>query len=203
MRRRFAANRLVLASHNPGKIREFATLFAPRGVEIIPAHDLGLIEPEETGSTFAANAQLKAEAAVAGSGLPALADDSGLAVAGLDGAPGVFSARWAGPGRDFGMAMTRIRDDLGARFGSFDAADRRAAFVAVLCLAWPDGHSELIEGRTEGAVIHPPRGTGGFGYDPIFVPDGHVQTFAEMPAAQKHALSHRGRAIQALLEMCF
>ncbi len=203
MSRRFAGDRLVLATHNAGKIREFRDLFAPRGVEVVAIGSLGLPEPEEHGASFAANARLKAHAAAEASGLPALADDSGLEVMALGGAPGVHSARWAGPERDFARAMTRVRDELTRRSGSFKAADRRAAFVAALCLAWPDGHEELAEGRSAGEIVWPPRGAGGFGYDPIFVPEGERRTFAEMPPAEKHARSHRGRAIQALLERCF
>jgi XTP/dITP diphosphohydrolase len=201
--RRFSGARLVLATHNQGKIREFGTLLAPLGIEVLASGALGLAEPVEDGDSFAANARLKAHAAAAACGLPALADDSGLAVRGLEGRPGVHSARWAGPGNDFAPAMARVRDELVGRFGSFEAADRAAAFIAVLCLAWPDGHDELAEGRVEGQVVDPPRGGGGFGYDPMFQPDGHSQTFAEMPAAEKHALSHRGRAVRQLLATCF
>ena len=153
--------------------------------------------------TFADNARLKAHAAAQASGLPALADDSGLEVRGLGGAPGVHSARWAGPERDFGRAMARVRDELISRFGSFERADRSAAFVAVLCLAWPDGDEELAEGRVEGELVDPPRGAGGFGYDPMFVPEGQGRTFGEMPAAEKQERSHRARALRRLLAMCF
>jgi XTP/dITP diphosphohydrolase len=201
--RRFTGGRLVVASHNPGKLREFQELLAPYGVEIVPAAALGLPEPEETGATFAENARLKAHAAAEASGLPALADDSGITVAGLDGWPGVRSARWAGPGDDFEKAMARVRTELIARFGSWELADRRAAFVAALCLAWPDGGEELVEGRTEGALVDPPRGAGGFGYDPMFVPKGERRTFAEMTPEEKHAQSHRGRALRVLIETCF
>jgi XTP/dITP diphosphohydrolase len=201
--RRFAGGRLVIASHNPGKLREFQELLGPYGVEIVRAATLGLPEPEEPGATFAENARLKAHAAAVASGLPALADDSGVAVAGLDGFPGVRSARWAGPGRDFEVAMARVRSELIARFGSWELADRRAAFVAALCLAWPDGHEELVEGRVEGRLVDPPRGAGGFGYDPMFVPKGERRTFAEMPPEEKHAQSHRGRALRRLVEICF
>jgi XTP/dITP diphosphohydrolase len=201
--RRFAGGRLVVASHNPGKLREFQELLGPYGVEIVPAATLGLPEPEETGATFAENARLKAHAAADVSGMPALADDSGVTVAGLDGWPGVRSARWAGPARDFEVAMARVRSELIARFGSWELADRRAAFVAALCLAWPDGHEELVEGRVEGRLVDPPRGAGGFGYDPMFVPEGERRTFAEMPPHEKHAQSHRGRALRKLVETCF
>jgi XTP/dITP diphosphohydrolase len=201
--RRFAGTRLVLATHNQGKVREFGTLLGPLGIEVIASGTLGLAEPVEDGDSFAANARIKAHAAAAASGLPALADDSGLAVRGLEGRPGVHSARWAGPGNDFRPALARVRDELTRRFGSFEVADRAAAFIAVLCLAWPDGHEELAEGRVEGQVVDPPRGQGGFGYDPMFQPDGHSRTFGEMPPAEKHAFSHRGRAVRQLLAACF
>jgi XTP/dITP diphosphohydrolase len=201
--RRFAGGRLVVASHNAGKLREFQELLAPHGVEIVPAAALGLPAPEETGATFAENARLKARAAATVSGLPALADDSGITVAGLDGWPGVRSARWAGPGGDFEVAMARVRAELIARFGSWELADRRAAFVAALCLAWPDGGEELVEGRIEGGLVDPPRGAGGFGYDPMFVPEGGHRTFAEMTPGEKHAQSHRGRALRELVATCF
>jgi XTP/dITP diphosphohydrolase len=201
--RRFSAPRLVLASHNPGKLAELQALLAPHGVAITSSRDLGLPEPAETGRTFAANARLKGHAAADATSLPALADDSGLEVHGLGGAPGVHSARWAGPERDFGQAMARVRDELRSRFGAFERADRRAAFVAVLCLAWPDGHDELAEGRVEGELVDPPRGTEGFGYDPMFVPEGQGRTFGEMPPADKQQRSHRARALRRLLAMCF
>ena len=203
MARRFVEPRLVLATHNPSKLAELRELLAGRPVEVLSSAALGLPEPVEAGPTFAANAALKARAAVRASGLPALADDSGLVVHGLDGRPGVHSARWAGPEGDFGQAMARVRDELGERFGSFAAADRRAEFVAVLCLAWPDGHEELVEGRVEGLIVDPPRGERGFGYDPIFQPLGASATFAEMPREAKQAQSHRGRALRRLLELCF
>ncbi len=200
--RTFAEHRLVLASHNNGKLAEFQRMFAPLGVEIVGAGALGLTEPEETGTTFIENALLKARAAVAASGLPALADDSGLAVYALGGAPGVYSADWAGPGKDFAPAMQRVQHELGS------VADRTAAFVAVLVLAWPDGHYETAEGRVEGTIVWPPRGTGGFGYDPIFQPNGESETFGEMAVgevglARKAAFSHRGRAFRALAAKCF
>jgi XTP/dITP diphosphohydrolase len=201
--RRFAGTRLVLATHNQDKVREFGALLAPLGIEVVASGTLGLAAPVEDGDSFAANARIKAHAAAEASGLPALADDSGLAVRGLEGRPGVHSARWAGPGNDFRPAMARVRDELARRFGSFEAADRAAAFIAVLCLAWPDGHEELAEGRVEGQVVDPLRGEGGFGYDPMFQPDGHSRTFGEMPPAEKHALSHRGRAVRQLLAACF
>jgi XTP/dITP diphosphohydrolase len=201
--RRFSEPRLLLASHNPGKLAELEALLAPHGVAIASSRELGLPEPAETGRTFADNARLKAHAAAQASGLPALADDSGLEVRGLGGAPGVHSARWAGPERDFGRAMARVRAELSARFGSFERADRSAAFVAVLCLAWPDGHEDLAEGRVQGEVVDPPRGAGGFGYDPMFVPEGQGRTFGEMPAAEKQERSHRAQALRRLLATCF
>jgi XTP/dITP diphosphohydrolase len=201
--RRFSEPRLLLASHNPGKLAELEALLAPHGVAIASSRELGLPEPAETGRTFADNARLKAHAAAQASGLPALADDSGLEVRGLGGAPGVHSARWAGPERDFGKAMARVRAELSARFGSFERADRSAAFVAVLCLAWPGGHEELAEGRVQGELVDPPRGAGGFGYDPMFVPEGQGRTFGEMPAAEKQERSHRARALRRLLATCF
>jgi XTP/dITP diphosphohydrolase len=201
--RRFGGDRLVLATHNQGKVRELAALLRPLRIAVIASAALDLPEPLEDGASFAANARIKAHAAAKACGLPALADDSGLVVQGLDGRPGVHSARWAEPGKDFSRAMARLRDELIARYGSFDLADRSAAFVAVLCLAWPDGHEELALGRVEGLLVDPPRGKGGFGYDPMFQPDGHTQTFAEMALAQKQALSHRGRAFRQLLADCF
>lgn len=203
MARRFTGERLVLATHNPGKLTELGELLRPHGVEILGGTALGLPEPDETGDSFAANAEIKALAAMQASGLPALADDSGLIVHGLDGQPGIESARWAGPERDFDAAMARVHDELVHGFGSFAAADRRAAFVAVLCLAWPDGHLEWAEGRVSGAIVDPPRGQGGFGYDPIFEPEGLSNTFAELPPAEKHRLSHRGRALANLVAACF
>jgi XTP/dITP diphosphohydrolase len=201
--RRLLEGRLVLASHNSGKLAELQELLAGRAVEVIPAAALGLAEPVEDGQTFTANARIKAHAAARAAGLPALADDSGLVVDGLGGRPGVHSARWAGPERDFARAMARVRDELGARFGSFAAADPGAAFVAALCLAWPDGHDELVEERVKGTLVDPPRGQAGFGYDPMFVPAGARQTFGELPRATKQALSHRGRALRGLLAACF
>jgi XTP/dITP diphosphohydrolase len=201
--RRFAEPTLVLASHNPGKLAELRALLAGRPVEVVPGATLGLAEPVESGRSFAANARIKAAAAAAAAGLPALADDSGLVVAALGGRPGVRSARWALPGGDFERAMARVRDELAARFDSFPAADRRAAFVAALCLAWPDGHQELVHGRVAGLLVDPPRGRAGFGYDPMFQPLGSSRTFAEMPAAAKQAQSHRGQALRRLLERCF
>jgi XTP/dITP diphosphohydrolase len=190
-------SRLVLASHNRGKLREIEELLLPLGVEIASAADLGLPEPEETAPDFVGNAQIKALAAARATGLPALSDDSGFCVAALDGAPGIHSARWAGPGKDFAPAMARVRQQLG------DAADRRAWFVAALCLAWPDGHTETFEGRVDGMLAWPPRGDQGHGYDPMFVPEGGRLTYGEMPQAEKHATSHRARAFAQLLAACF
>jgi XTP/dITP diphosphohydrolase len=194
---------LVLASHNPGKLAELEALLLPHSVAVVSSRELGLPEPDETGLTFVDNARLKAHAAAQASGLPALADDSGLEAHGLGGAPGVRSARWAGPERDFKKAMARVRHALARRFGDFARADRGAAFVAVLCLAWPDGHEELAEGRVEGTLVDPPRGAGGFGYDPMFAPEGLDRTFGEMSPAEKQELCHRARALRRLLAMCF
>ncbi len=188
--------RLVLASHNPGKLREIVQLLAPHGIEVVSAGELGLPEPEETETTFEGNARLKAVAASAAAGLPALADDSGFCVAALGGAPGVVSARWAGPDKDFAAAMARVQSEMGA------AADRRAWFVSALCLAWPDGHADIFTGRVDGMVVWPPRGDLGFGYDPIFVPEGGSQTYGEMDRALKQATSHRARAFARLLAEC-
>jgi XTP/dITP diphosphohydrolase len=188
-RRLERGSRLVLASHNRGKLREIADLVAPYGIDMISVADLGLPEPEETEPDFAGNARLKAHTAAIAAGLPALADDSGFCVAALEGAPGVHSARWAGPGKDFAKAMARIQDLRGAN------PDARAWFVCVLCVAWPDGHSASFLGRVDGTLAWPPRGTHGFGYDPIFIPLGGTETFGEMEPAAKHAVSHRARAM--------
>ncbi len=196
MARKLETDRLVLASHNAGKLREIADLVAPFGVEAISAGSLGLPEPEETGTTFQANAELKALASADGAGLPALADDSGLVVPALGGAPGIHSARWAGPERDFALAMARVEEELG------DSADRSAYFVCALALAWPDGHRESFEGRVDGRLVWPPRGDRGFGYDPIFVAEGETLTFGEMEPARKHAMSHRARAFAKLVAAC-
>ena len=194
--RRFTGDRLVIASHNPGKVVEIGELLAPFGIEAVSAGALGLPEPEETGETFEANAELKARAAAERSGLPSLADDSGLVVPALGGSPGIYSARWAGPAKDFGVAMARVERDLGAR-------DRSAVFVAVLVLAWPDDHVELFRGEVRGRLVWPPRGNRGFGYDPMFVPDGGSETFGELAPAVKHGISHRARAFAKLVEGCF
>ncbi|MGF1477854.1 MAG: RdgB/HAM1 family non-canonical purine NTP pyrophosphatase [Geminicoccaceae bacterium] len=200
-RRRFTGDRLGVATHNAGKKAEFRDLLGPLGVSLVDIDHLP--EPEETGASFEANALLKAEAAVRATGLPALGDDSGLVCHGLDGDPGIYSARWAGEARDFAVAMARVLDELAARYGSFDQANRRAAFVAVLVLVWPDGHHESVRGTLDGQLIDPPRGDRGFGYDPMFLPDGSALTCAEMEPADKHRISHRGRAVRALIEACF
>ncbi|MBC7635040.1 MAG: non-canonical purine NTP pyrophosphatase [Acetobacteraceae bacterium] len=190
-------SRLVLASHNPGKLKEIIALLGSHQVDVVSAGGLGLPEPEETEPDFAGNARLKAVAAATASGLPSLADDSGFCVAALDGAPGVVSARWAGPNKDFGAAMGRVHRELGT------ATDKRAWFISVLALAWPDGHVELFEGRIDGHVVWPPRGLHGFGYDPMFAPEGAAKTYGEMDAADKKATSHRARAFAKLLDACF
>jgi XTP/dITP diphosphohydrolase len=202
------AGTLVIATHNPGKLKEMRELLAPHGVAAVAADDLGLPEPEETGATFAENARIKAAAAAQAAGLPAFADDSGLAVDALDGEPGIHSARWAGPAKDFAAAMAEVDRRLRAR-GALAAAQRRAHFVSALCVAWPDGHVEEFEARVDGTLVWPPRGTEGFGYDPMFLPDGHDQTFGELSAAEKHGLpprgrglSHRARAFLKLAEAC-
>ena len=197
MRRRFSGDRLVIASHNPGKVKEIAELVRPFGVAVVSAGALGLPEPEETGSSFAENAALKARAAAAAAGLPALADDSGLVVPALDGAPGIYSARWAGPGKDFSVAMEKVEKALAGK------DDRRAHFACALALAWPDSHVELFEGTVHGSLVWPPRGTRGFGYDPMFLADDRDETFGEMEPAEKHRISHRARAFRLLVEGCF
>jgi len=186
----------VIASHNLGKVEEIAALLAPFSIRTVAASLLGIPEPEETGDSFEANAALKARIAAGASGLPALADDSGLVVPALGGAPGIYSARWAGDSRDFRAAMARVHRELGDR-------DRRASFVAVLALAWPDGDTELFRGEVHGSLTWPPRGDRGFGYDPIFVPLGGAETFGEMDPAAKHKISHRARAFAKLAESCF
>ena len=196
--RLFADPQLVIASHNAGKAREIAELLAPFSVEVISAAALNLPEPEETATTFIGNAELKSQAAAAAAGLPALADDSGLVVHALDGVPGIHSARWAGPTKDFSIAMARVQHELEAK-----SADRRAHFIAALSLCWPDGHCESFEGRVDGRLVWPPRGSKGFGYDPMFVPDGHEITFGEMEPAAKHAISHRADAFRKLTAACF
>lgn len=188
------SGRIVVASHNAGKVKEIAALLAPLGVEAVSAGALGLAEPEETETTFAGNAALKARAAAAASGLPALADDSGLEVAALGGAPGVLSARWAGPDKDFGAAMRRVWAEMQAS----GADDLSARFVCALALARPDGATSVFEGEARGAIVWPPRGAQGFGYDPIFLPAGHHRTFGEMSQEEKLPLTHRARAFEQL-----
>ena len=200
---------LVLATHNKGKLREMQQLMAPHGVEVVSAAQLGLPEPEETGTSFLENARIKAWSAVNGSGLPSLSDDSGMCVEALDGAPGVYSADWAGEPRDFGKAIELVRRRL-AECGGLGPPAPLAAFNSTLVLAWPDGHEEVFEGKVEGSLVFPPRGENGFGYDPIFMPDGHVQTFGEIPGDVKNAvpadgsqpLSHRARAFAVLRASC-
>lgn len=189
------ARRLVVASHNPGKVREISALLAPLGIAAVSAGDLGLSEPEETEATFAGNAVLKARAAAEASGLPALADDSGLEVFALDGAPGVYSARWAGPTKDFRIAMERVWRELQER----EASDFSARFVCALAVAQPNGTVETFEGEARGRLVWPPRGEHGFGYDPIFVPDGRSRTFGEMRPEEKLPLTHRARAFEKFL----
>ncbi len=197
MARRFAGGALVIATHNPGKLAEMQDLLRPYGIEAAGAGALGLPEPEENGASFEENAALKTRAAATSSGLPALADDSGLVIPALGGAPGVYSARWAGAAKDFTLAMARVERELqGER-------DRRAYFVAVLALAWPDGHIESFRGEVHGSVVFPPRGTRGFGYDPIFLPEGEARTFGELDPAARMAVSHRTVAFRRLAGACF
>lgn len=197
MPRLFDGKKLVIASHNKGKVREIGELLEPFGVETISAGELDLPEPVEDGLTFIANAEIKALASAKASGLPALADDSGLEVAALGGEPGIYSARWAGPSKDFNVAMAAVNEKLG------DNEDRSANFTCALTLAWPDGHMESFEGKVFGDLTWPMRGEKGFGYDPVFVPTGHDITFAEMEPADKHAMSHRANAFKQLIDACF
>lgn len=192
--RQLAPGKLVLATHNPGKVVELAELLGPHGLEVVSAGSLGLPEPDETETTFIGNARLKALAAATASGLPAISDDSGLCVDGLGGAPGIYSARWAGPGKDFAVAMARVNDELGDK-------SRTAHFICALCVAWPDGHSEVVEGRVDGTLVWPPRGGNGFGYDPMFLMDGQAQTYGEMTRAEKEADNHRARAFRQLVAL--
>jgi XTP/dITP diphosphohydrolase len=194
--RRFTGDTLVIASHNKGKVREIAELLGAYVAHFPSAGELNLPEPEETETTFIGNAELKAVAAAKASGLPALADDSGLVVPALDGAPGIYSARWAGEAKDFRVAMRRVETELGA-------GDPSAYFVCALSLAWPDGHVESVEGRIHGQLVFPGRGDRGFGYDPIFIADGYDITFAEMDPAEKHSMSHRADAFRQLVARCF
>ncbi|MFL2770723.1 MAG: RdgB/HAM1 family non-canonical purine NTP pyrophosphatase [Rhodospirillaceae bacterium] len=195
--RRFTDDCLVVASHNQGKVREIKTLLEPFSAVVVSAGELNLPEPEETGTSFVANAELKALASAKASGKVALADDSGLAVSALGGAPGIFSARWAGRDNDFALAMHKVETELGT------ATDRSARFICALTLAWPDGHRETFEGSVLGALSFPPRGDKGFGYDAIFIPDGFDITFAEMAPSKKHAMSHRAEAFHKLVAACF
>jgi XTP/dITP diphosphohydrolase len=192
---------LVIATHNPGKVAEIADLLAPYGLRVVSAGDLGLSEPAETEATFAGNARIKALAAAEASGLPAVADDSGLEVDVLDGAPGIYSARWAGPDKDFKVAMARVVDEVEAQ-GGFTSGVPAANFTCALCLAWPDGEIQVFEGRVYGRLVWPPRGTRGFGYDPIFVPEGGTATFGEMEPEAKHAISHRAEAFRLFVAAC-
>lgn len=206
---RLLTGKVVIATHNQGKLREMRELMAPYGVELVSAGELGLPEPEENGHMFAENAAIKAVAAAQASGLPALADDSGVCIDALDGAPGLFSANWAGPGKDFAPALARVQVELAKR-GATTPEQRKAHFVSALVIAWPDGHQELFEGRVFGEIVHSPRGLSGFGYDPIFQPAGHAKTFGEMTAEEKHGipqdgspgLSHRARAFHVLAAAC-
>jgi XTP/dITP diphosphohydrolase len=197
MARKLAAgSKLLLASHNPGKLREIEALLAPFGIAVVSAGALGLPEPAEDAPDFVGNARIKARAAAIASGLPALSDDSGFCVAALNGQPGVHSARWAGPAKDFGAAMARVHEQMA------DTTDRRAWFVAALCLCWPDGHAQTFVGRVDGEAVWPPRGDKGFGYDPMFRPAGRQETFGEMTEDAKHAISHRARAFAQVVAAC-
>ena len=192
-RRLKRGDRLVVATHNPGKVWEINKLLEPYGLAAVSAGELGLEEPVETETTFEGNASLKAVFAAKGANLPALADDSGIEIDALDGAPGVYTADWAGPGRDFSIAMQRVNDELVAKQG-WQGEPLKANFISVLCLAWPDGETRFFEGTVDGHVVWPPRGGNGFGYDPMFVADGETETFGEMEPASKYAISHRTRA---------
>ena len=198
MVRKLSGTRLVVASHNQGKVREIADLIAPWNLQAVSVGELGLPEPDETEPTFIGNALLKARAAAAGAQLPALADDSGLCVEALDGAPGIYSARWAGPSKDFSLAMEEVH----RRMQASGRRTRAAWFICALAIAWPDGVEASFEGRIDGELVWPPRGTRGFGYDPMFVPEGHSLTFGEMEPQAKHAMSHRARAFRQFVEAC-
>jgi XTP/dITP diphosphohydrolase len=195
--RHFTGDKLAIASHNAGKVREIADLIRPLGVSVVSASELDLAEPVEDGTTFQANAIIKAKTATMASGLPALADDSGLAITALGGAPGIYSARWAGADKDFNAAMAKVEQELGG------ATDRSAAFICALTLAWPDGHTETFEGRIVGVLVWPPRGARGFGYDPVFQAEGRDITFGEMDPVEKHSISHRAKAFAGLVAACF
>jgi XTP/dITP diphosphohydrolase len=196
-----SGDRLVVASHNPGKVREINALLVPYGIDVVSASELDLDEPEETGKTFKANSELKALAASKASGLPALADDSGLEVAALDGAPGIYSARWAGDEKDFEMAMGKVEVQL-CEADARSPDKRGANFTCALTLATPDGACDTFEGKVFGTLVWPPRGKLGFGYDPIFLPDGGSQTYGEMESREKHGQSHRARAFELFIEAC-
>lgn len=205
---RHLSGRLVIATHNPGKLAEMRELLAPYGIDATSAGELGLPEPDETGMSFCANARIKAQAAAKAAGLPAFADDSGLVVDALNGDPGIYSARWAGPDKNFSRAMATIDEKLRDR-GATTPDKRKAHFVSALCVAWPDGHVEDFEARIDGTLVWPPRGDKGFGYDPMFLPDDYTRTFGEMPSEEKHGLpprglglSHRARAFVKLAEAC-
>ncbi|MCO5090294.1 non-canonical purine NTP pyrophosphatase [Bosea sp. (in: a-proteobacteria)] len=206
---RLLTGKVVIATHNPGKLREMRELLAPYGIALVSAGELGLPEPVEDGMMFSENAAIKAVAAASASGLPALSDDSGICIDALDGAPGLFSANWAGQAKDFAPAIGRVQMELAKR-GAVTPDKRRAHFVSALVIAWPDGHQELFEGRVFGTVTDQARGTSGFGYDPVFLPDGHARTFGEMTAGEKHGipadgspgLSHRARAFHRLAAAC-
>lgn len=200
--RKFDGDALVIASHNKGKLREIAALLAPFGVQVTSAADHGLEEPEETEDTFAGNARIKAHFVARATGLPALSDDSGITVQALGGAPGVYTADWAETpqGRDFPMAMEKVWRLLEEKNAP---EPRNAAFNCTLCLAWPDGHDEVFEGRVEGQVVWPMRGENGFGFDPVFLPNGETETFGEMPPARKDAMSHRADAFAKFVQGCF
>lgn len=195
--RQFKDEQLIVASHNNGKVVEITDLLAAYDIRVISAAALELDEPEETGTSFVENAELKARAAATVANLPALADDSGLSVTALDGAPGIYSARWAGPSKDFAMAMERVERELAGK------EDRSAQFVCALSLCWPDGHCETFQGHVAGSLVWPPRGDHGFGYDPVFIPSGGTMTFGEMDPDAKHAISHRADAFRQLIRACF
>ncbi|MBI2718473.1 MAG: RdgB/HAM1 family non-canonical purine NTP pyrophosphatase [Rhizobiales bacterium] len=197
MSRKLGGRKIVIATHNRGKLAEFAALLKPHGVAAVSAGELGLVEPAETEESFAGNARIKAKAAGRASGLVAIADDSGLCVAALDGAPGVHTADWAGPERDWSRAMRLVEEKLQAK-GATAQEQRRATFMCTLCVVWPDGEERFYEGRCSGHLVWPPRGTLGHGYDPMFVPEGHALTFAELAPAEKNRISHRARALEAL-----
>ena len=201
MRRLEPGTRLIVASHNKGKLREIDDLVRPYGLDAVSAGALGLPEPEETETTFAGNARLKAVAAATAAGAPALSDDSGLEVEALGGDPGIYSARWAGPSKDFAQAMQLVADKVEAA-GGWTKAGPIANFTCALCLAWPDGEAHVFEGKVFGRLVWPPRGSKGFGYDPMFLPDGETQTFGEMDPAAKHAISHRARAFALFVDAC-